>query len=297
MLGQMAINGLLIGGVYGLAALGLSLIWGVMGVVNIAHGAFIMLGAYVSYWMFMLFGLHPFLSVIIALVLGMGTGLIIYRFLIDRIIVKAASELEMELMTLLLTFGLSIVLYGSVLIAWGADLRGIPILLPTWSIGNLAIPTSRLSAFGGALFLGGILYIFLKRTYLGKAIRAVAQSRNTAMLSAINPVKIFVVSFGIGLAYAMISGVMVSLILPVTPALWEQYLLKSFTVVVLGGLGNPMGAFIGGLVLGLAESFTVLFASYAWSPAIAFFLLILILIIRPTGIFGAVRLVGPLRRI
>jgi branched-subunit amino acid ABC-type transport system permease component len=297
MLPQMIVNGLLIGGVYGLAGLGLSLIWGVMGVVNIAHGAFIMLGAYASYWMFVLFGLHPFLSATAAVVVGMATGLALYRLLIEQILVSVASELEQELMTLLLTFALSILIYGSALILWGADLRGIPLTLPTLVLGELQIPLSRLSTFASAIILGGALYLFLKKTYLGKAIRAVAQSRNTAMLSGINPVRIFAIAFGIGIAYAMVSGVMISLIVPVTPFLWDQYLLKSFTVVVLGGLGNPLGAFVGGVILGLAESLTILFASYAWSPTIAFALLILILIVKPTGLLGAMRQVGPLRRI
>ena len=297
MLPQMIVNGLLIGGVYGLAGLGLSLIWGVMGVVNIAHGAFIMLGAYTSYWMFTLLGLHPFLSAAAAVVVGMATGLLLYRLLIEQILVSVATELEQELMTLLLTFALSILIYGTALILWGADLRGIPLTLPTLVLGGLQIPLSRLSTFVGAILLGGGLYLFLKRTYVGKAIRAVAQSRNTAMLSGINPVRIFAIAFGIGIAYAMVSGVMISLIVPVTPFLWDQYLLKSFTVVVLGGLGNPLGAFVGGVILGLAESLTILFASYAWSPTIAFVLLILILIVKPTGLLGAMRQVGPLRRI
>lgn len=297
MLPQMIVNGLLIGGVYGLAGLGLSLIWGVMGVVNIAHGAFIMLGAYASYWMFVLLGLHPFLSATIAIAVGMATGLLLYRLLVEQVLVSIASEVEQELMTLLLTFALSILIYGSALVLWGADIRGIPLTLPTLVVGGLQVPLSRLSTFASAILLGGTLYLFLKKTYVGKAIRAVAQSRDTAMLSGINPVRIFVIAFGIGIAYAMVSGVLISLIVPVTPFLWDQYLLKSFTVVVLGGLGNPLGAFVGGVILGLAESLTILFASYAWSPTIAFALLILILIVKPTGLLGAMRHVGPLRRI
>lgn len=297
MILQMIVNGLLIGGVYGLAGLGLSLIWGVMGIVNIAHGAFVMLGAYASYWMFTLLGLHPFLSAPLALVLGMALGFPLYRLLIEPIVHNAQSELEQELMTLLLTFGLSILIYGLALISWGADLRGIPLSLPTLSLADLQIPLARLSSFVGAMVLGGALYLFLKVSYLGKAIRAVAQSRNAAALSGINPARVFIVAFGLGIAYAMVAGVMISLIFPVTPFLSDQFLLKSFTVVVLGGLGNPLGAFVGGLILGLAESLTILFVSYAWSPTLAFALLILILIIKPTGLLGALRQVGPLRRI
>lgn len=286
---QTVINGLLIGAVYGLAALGLSLIWGVMKVVNLAHGVFIMLGVYISYWMFTLFGIHPLVSMGVALVVGLAAGMLIYRLLINRLIEAAANDLEMELMTLLFTFALSIIIYGLALVIWGADLRGIPILFPTLSVAGLDLPLSRVAAFGTALLLGGLLYLFLKQTYLGKAIRAVTHSRTASMLSGINPVQIFGVSFSIGIAYAMMAGVIISLITPATPYLGFYYLLKSFAIVVLGGLGNPLGTFAGGLILGLAESATTLFASYLISPAVAFVLLILILVARPSGLFGAMR--------
>lgn len=289
VISQTVINGFLMGGVYGLAALGLSLIWGVMKVVNLAHGVFIMLGVYISYWMFTLFGIHPLVSMGVALVVGLGTGLLIYRFLINRLLEAAANDLEMELMTLLFTFALSIIIYGLALVAWGADLRGIPILFPTLSIVGFDLPLSRVTAFVTALVLGGLLYFFLKRTYVGKAIRAVTHSRTASMLSGINPVQIFGVSFSIGIAYAMMAGVIISIITPATPYLGVYYLLKSFTIVVLGGLGNPLGAFAGGLILGLAESATTLFATYLISPAVAFVLLIVILVAKPSGLFGAMR--------
>lgn len=287
---QIITNGLLTGGIYGLAALGLSLIWGVMKVVNIAHGAFIMIGAYLSYWLFTLLGLHPLASIVPALIVGFVIGIGIYRFFINRIIENAANEHEMELMNLLFTFALSILIYGSAVNLWGADLRGIPLLLPTISLGEIDIPSSKLIAFITALLLGTALYIFLKKTYIGKAIRAVTQSRDASMVSGINPVRIFEISFGIGIAYAMIGGVLSSVTIPgITPILGEYFIIKCFTVVVLGGLGNPLGTFAGGLILGLAESGTTLFASYRWSPVVAFTLLIFILIFKPAGIFRAMR--------
>jgi len=286
---QTLVNGLLIGGIYGLAALGLSLIWGVMKVVNLAHGTFIMIGAYMGYGMYHLLGLHPLLAIVVALVVGAISGALMYRYFINRIIEAATSEIEMEMMCLLFTFGISIILYGGALNIWGSDLRGVPTLMPTLFIGNITIPSSRLIAFLSAFALGVILYLFLKKTYIGKAIRAVTQNRTFVMLNGIDPIKIFQVSFGIGLIYALMSGVVISLAYPVTPIMGVNYLLKSFTVVVLGGLGNPIGAFLGGLILGLAESFTSLFATYAISPAIAFISLILILIFKPGGILGTLR--------
>jgi branched-chain amino acid transport system permease protein len=133
------------------------------------------------------------------------------------------------------------------------------------------------------------LFFFLKKTYTGKAIRAVTQNRNHVMLNGIDPVKMFQISFSIGLSYALLAGVVISLISPITPFMGGYYLAKCFTVVVLGGLGNPIGAFLGGLILGLAESYTSLFATYAISPAVAFIALIVILIFKPGGILGTLR--------
>ena len=286
---ETTVNGLLIGGVYGLAALGLSLIWGVMKVVNLAHGVFIMLGAYLGYGMFYVLGLHPLFSMLLAIPIGAGMGIILYRYLINRILEVATNELEQEMMCLLFTFGLSMVIYGAALNIWGSDLRGVPTLMPTIFLGDIAVPSSRLIAFISALVLGGLLYLFLKKTMIGKAIRAVTQNRNYVMLDGIDPVKIFQISFSIGLTYALMAGVVISLTYPVTPIMGVYYLLKCFTVVVLGGLGNPIGAFLGGLILGLAESYTSLFATYALSPAVAFITLLLILIFRPGGILGTLR--------
>jgi branched-subunit amino acid ABC-type transport system permease component len=286
---ETAVNGLLIGGVYGLAALGLSLIWGVMKVVNLAHGVFIMLGAYLGYGMYHVLGLHPLFSMFLAIPIGAGVGIILYRYFINRILEVATHELEQEMMCLLFTFGISMIIYGAALNVWGSDLRGVPTLMPTIFLGSIAIPSSRLIAFISALVLGGLLYLFLKKTFIGKAIRAVTQNRDYVMLDGIDPVKIFQISFSIGLSYALMAGVVMSLIYPVTPIMGVYYLLKCFTVVVLGGLGNPIGAFLGGLILGLAESYTSLFASYALSPAVAFITLILILIFRPGGILGQLR--------
>jgi branched-chain amino acid transport system permease protein len=286
---ETTVNGLLIGGVYGLAALGLSLIWGVMKVVNLAHGVFIMLGAYLGYGMYHVLGLNPLFSMLLAVPIGAGMGIILYRYLINRILEVATNELEQEMMCLLFTFGISMIIYGAALNIWGSDLRGVPTLMPTIFLADIAIPSSRLIAFIAALVLGGLLYLFLKKTMIGKAIRAVTQNRNYVMLDGIDPVKIFQISFSIGLTYALMAGVVISLTYPVTPIMGVYYLLKCFTVVVLGGLGNPIGAFLGGLILGLAESYTSLFATYALSPAVAFITLLLILIFRPGGILGTLR--------
>jgi branched-subunit amino acid ABC-type transport system permease component len=260
-----------------------------MKVVNLAHGVFIMLGAYLGYGMYHVLGFHPLFSMLVAIPIGAGMGIILYRYLINRILEVATNELEQEMMCLLFTFGISMIIYGAALNVWGSDLRGVPTLMPTIFLGDIAIPSSRFIAFIAALVLGGLLYLFLKKTMIGKAIRAVTQNRDYVMLDGIDPVKIFQISFSIGLTYALMAGVVISLTYPVTPIMGVYYLLKCFTVVVLGGLGNPFGAFLGGLILGLAESYTSLFATYALSPAVAFITLLLILIFRPGGILGTLR--------
>ena len=229
------------------------------------------------------------LSIVFAIPIGILSGVVIYKYLINRIIEASTNELETEMMTLLFTFGISIIIYGSALNIWGSDLRGVPTLMPTINLMGMVIPSARFIAFLSALILGLILYFLLKKTYLGKAIRAVTQRREYVMLNGINPVKIFQWAFSIGLVYAFLAGVVISLTYPITPIMGVNYLLKCFTVVVLGGLGNPVGAFIGGLLLGLAESYTTLFATYALSPAVAFITLILILILRPSGILGTLK--------
>lgn len=273
-------NGLLIGGVYGLAALGLSLIWGVMKVVNVGHGDMLMMAAYAMFFI-VVGGVNPFLTLILLFPLGFIAGVLLYQAVIRHVVERA----EAELMSLVLTFGLGAMIYGAAANAWGQDLRSIPLLLPTLVIGELRIPWSRLSAFLISLGLMIGLFLFLKYTYIGKAIRAVAQSRQAAMVLGINPGQISMIAFGIGLAYGAVAGGLIALTNPLSPIIGLHYVGRAFAVVVLGGLGNPLGAVAGGLILGLAESTSALFVTYSLAPAVAFLLLILVLIIRPQGLF------------
>lgn len=286
LLTQLAINGVLLGGIYGLAALGLSLIWGVMRVVNVAQGDLLMISAFATYWLFTLTGLHPLVSVAITLPLGFLLGATIYKLLVDRLVERA----EHDLMSLVLMVGVSAIIYGFANYMWGADIRSIPILMPTLSVGATTIPWSRLSAFLFSLAFVGFTFFFLRRTYFGKAIRAVSQNRNAAMLIGINPRHIFMVSFGLGTAFAAVAGSLITLTNPgITPQMGIDFLLKSFAIVVLGGLGNPVGALVGGLILGLTESVSALFVRFTATVAIAFMILILVLVLKPEGIFGSLR--------
>jgi branched-chain amino acid transport system permease protein len=282
---QILVNGLLIGGVYGIAALGLGLVWGVMSVVNVAHGDMLIFFAYITWIMVATQSLNPFLSLILLIPVGFFVGMGLYRFVVRHLIRRS----EVELMSLVLFFGLSAIIYGVAAYLWGSDFRSMPIPLPTISVLGVSVPGTRLAAFliGGGLVLG--LRWFFQRSYWGKAIRAVAQSRNAARALGIDPDHVSAVSFGIALAYAGVAGALIAMISPLSPTLGVAYVGRSFAVVVLGGLGNPVGALVAGLVLGVAESMSILWISFSLSPAVAFVLLFLVLILRPQGLFAPLR--------
>ena len=282
---QVLLNGLLIGGVYGIAALGLGLVWGVMSVVNVAHGDMLIFFAYMTWVMVSLQTLPPFLALVLLIPVGFLLGMGLYRFLVRHLIRRS----EVELMSLVLFFGISAIVYGIAAYFWGSDFRSLPIPLPTLQIAGLTVPGTRLAAFliGGGLVLG--LLWFFRKTYWGKAIRAVAQSRNAARALGIDPDQVSAVSFGIALAYAGVAGALIAMISPLSPSLGVAYAGRSFAVVVLGGLGNPLGALVAGIVLGLAESMSTLWITFALSPAVAFVLLFLVLIVRPQGLFKPLR--------
>lgn len=282
---QAVANGILTGGIYGLAALGLSLVWGVMDVVNVAHGDMLMICAYAAFFMIVAAGLNPFLTLLLLLPLGFVAGALLYQGIIRHLVERA----EVELMSLVLTFGLGTMIYGAAANAWGQDLKSIPLLLPTLRVAGLRIPWSRLSAFLVAMGLMTALFVLLKYTYVGKAIRAVAQSRQAAMALGIDPGRIAMVAFGIGLGYGGVAGGLIALTNPLSPIIGLHYVGKAFAIVVLGGLGNPLGAVVGGVILGLAESISALYLTYSLSPAVAFLLLILMLILQPKGLLGPMR--------
>jgi len=282
---QVLLNGLLIGGVYGIAALGLGLVWGVMSVVNVSHGDMLIFFAYMTWAMVSLQTLSPFLALVLLIPVGFLLGMGLYHLLVRHLIRRS----EVELMSLVLFFGISAIIYGIAAYLWGSDFRSLPIPLPTLQVMGVAVPGTRLAAFliGGGLVLG--LRWFFRKSYWGKAIRAVAQSRNAARALGIDPDRVSAVSFGIALAYAGVAGALIALISPLSPSLGVAYAGRSFAVVVLGGLGNPVGALVAGIVLGLAESLSTLWITFSLSPAVAFVLLFLVLIVRPQGLFKPLR--------
>ncbi len=278
------VQGLLLGGIYALVALGLNLIFGVMGIINIAHGTFLMLGAYTSFWAFTLSSqfINPILSIPFSLVIGFFVGIIVYQLLV-KYIVKAS-----ELMSLLMMYGVSILIVNMAQAVWTPKYRGISYSLRPVHIGAFTIPATYLIAGLFALALVSCLYIFLGRTYLGRAVRAISQNRDAASLMGVNVNLTSMIVFGLGVSIAFVSGSIITLVSPaIYPHMGGFWTLLSFCVAVLGGLGNERGALFGGIIMGIITTFATRYIlSATLAPMLAFLVLIFILLYKPTGLFG-----------
>ena len=284
LLAQTIANGLLIGAIYGLAALGLTLVWGIMDVVNLAHGEFVLFGAYLTFVLFSqrgaLGGVNPLLSLLMVVPAGLLFGAFLYRALLQRVVGQPA------LTTLLLTFGLSI-LFNNVLLNWfGPDVRIVRWAQSSLVIGGVALPWTRLIAFALVIVVALCLFVFLQRSYAGKAIRAVMQDAEAAAALGIDTQRVLTTAFAVGTMLAMVAGVLVSVALSFSPANGVQFAVTSFVICVVGGLGRPLGAMMGGIIVGLVESFTGVFITQAYTPAMVSLLLIGFLLVRPVGLFG-----------
>ncbi len=280
MIGQVVISGLLAGALYSMVALGLALIYGVMRVINIAHGTILMLGAYTTFWWFHLLGVNPYLSLLASMPLMFLLGVLLQWMLVTRVVDAP------ELSSLLLTFGISIALVNVTQLAFTSDLRSVEFLTGAFLVGPIALSKSRLIAFAFALVITLLAYWFLKRTKLGKAIRATSQSSEVAMVCGINVQRIHLYAFGIASALAAAGGGLVAVMIAIQPEMGQVYTFKSFLVIVLGGAGNYPGALLGGMLLGLVEQLSSLFLTTQVSEAVAYVLLVLVLLLRPTGLLG-----------
>jgi len=280
MLLQGIVSGVLAGGVYAMIALGMALIFGVMRVINVAHGTLLMLGGYVTYWLFAFFGLNPFLSLIVSFPLLFLVGLLLQKFFISRVV--GAPELS----SLILTFGLSILITNLAVLSWTSDYRSVEFLTGSFLLGPIAISKPRLVTFAYALLITVAAFIFLNKTKTGKAIRATSQHRELAQVCGINVRRIDLITFGLASGLAGAGGSLISVMYSIFPEMGRGYVFKSFLVIVLGGAGNYPGAFLGGLLLGVVEGLTSLLLTAQLSEVIAYVLLVLVLLIRPTGLLG-----------
>jgi len=276
-----SIDGLTLGFIYGLAAMGLTLIFGVMRVINLAHGPVIMLGMYTVYLLTSKLGMNPYLAIVFSLVLGLLFGMVMYFIAVHKIINAP------ELTTLLATFSVNLMIVGAATVIFTTDSHAVDVQLPSIHTGNITVLGTRIVGVLIAIIVTVGLYYLLYRTHIGKSIRAVANNRGAAELMGINTALILGLSFGIGSMLAAISGGLISTLFSFSVLSGSTYETKSFVMVVLGGLGNPTGALIGGIVLGLLEAISTMFMPVGWVPIIEYVIFVLILLVRPSGLLGA----------
>ncbi|MDJ0713599.1 MAG: branched-chain amino acid ABC transporter permease [Prochloraceae cyanobacterium] len=284
---QALLSGLLLGGFYGVMVLGFSVLWGVMGIINLAHGDFLMTGAYLAWLMFRTFNLDPFISLVLILPLMFVVGYALQKILLNRLIERP------RLATLLVTFGLSISLANLHKILYTADPRNVPVAyngsIELWGI---SVPIVKAIVFFIALGMMSLLHLLLQRTRLGKAIRAAAQNKNAAKIVGIDIDRVYAITAGICIALTAGAGAAISPTQAIFPFMGQPFTLKAFTITVLGGLGRIPGALLGGMVLGITE---VMVATYVpgigtnFGVALSLILLVVILIVRPQGLSSGLR--------
>jgi branched-chain amino acid transport system permease protein len=277
-----AINGILLGGLYACVGMGFALTWGILNVVNLAHGVMVILGAYVTFVLYKGLGVDPLLTIPVSMALLFAFGYGLQRGVIN-LIVRAPV-----FMTLILTFGLEMLIINALLFGASADFRAAP---PSYAaavirIGPFIVPVLRLTIFAVALLLTALLFLFMYRTRRGNAILATGQDKEAAELVGVDIAKTYAMSFGIASAFAGAAGSLIASLYAFSPVLGGPYTLKAFLVTVVGGLGSMAGPIVGGLVLGLAETGGSLAFGETWVEVVSYGLLVLILIVRPEGILG-----------
>ena len=280
---QAVINGLLTGALYALIGMGLALIFGVMRIVNFAHGAFMMLGMYVTYVLFMRTGISPYALFIVTGIVLFAFGYAVYFTLMRPI------HGQSDFMQILLTLGVGLICTDAVLLVFGADYHqiNIPLQDTNFHIGpNISVNAPWVVSFGIACVLALALYLFVMRTMTGRAARAIAQNRYAAPLMGINVFRVQAISFAVGSAAAGIAGALLLPVFYLYPGVGDQFTLKAFVMVVLGGMGSIVGAALAGLVLGVVENLTSLYWGNEWALAVDFAIFVLVLSLKPSGIFG-----------
>lgn len=279
---QVLVNGLVLGGLYSCIAVGFSLVWGVLNVINILHGSLIILGSYTAFFAYQYLHIDPFLFVPVAAAALFCLGYAIQFLIINRVMGSTV------LITLTLTFGLNLLLYNLMILAFKADYRKVILSPPLGSlaIADVVVPIDRLISMAFALALVALLYGLLRASRIGRAIVAVRMDREAAMLMGVNVRRIYAITFGLGAALAGAAGSLFSVMFPISPESANALLGKAFVICILGGLGSVPGVLVGGLTLGIIESYAALFFGPEYSITVSFTLLILLLMFRPTGIMG-----------
>jgi branched-chain amino acid transport system permease protein len=279
---QLGVQGVLLGGIYGLIAIGLSLIFGVMGIINFAHGQMMVMGMYISYWIFVLLGVDPYISLIVVAAVIFLLGYLIQASVVNRILDYP------EAMQVLPLVAMGLILENTILLLWGPDHRSpqTALSLETIWMGDVMVDVSRLIAFGLAIIITLAIFIFLKKSNIGKCIRAAADNRMGATLVGIKVNRINNISFGLGAATTGAAGALLIPLMPLSPHLGHDFTLTAFVVVILGGMGNLIGALVGGIILGTAESLSTLILPATLKQVVSFSILIIIMLFRPQGLLG-----------
>jgi branched-chain amino acid transport system permease protein len=282
---QVLSIGLTVGSLYALIALGLNLIYGTMRLLNIAHGELIMIGAYITYSLFTRLGVSPLISIFAVMAISLAMGLLICAGIFMPIIRKSKSVAVVEANSLLIFFGLSIILTNVACLIWTADIRGYSYLTKMVSIGGISLMYNKVVVLGVALVVCIGCYLLLQKTLLGKAVRALIQDREAARLVGINTSSIYYFSFGMAFAMAGLAGALLSMFYEITPFMGMSYTIVAFIVIVLGGLGNLFGSLVGGFLLGILEAVGVAVTSPGYRPLLSYAIFVLVILLRPEGIF------------
>lgn len=277
---QTLVNGIVLGALYASLAVGFSLVWGVLNIVNMLHGSLIILGGYITYFAWHSYGIHPLLALPAVALLMYALGYVTQLLVINKVVHQPV------LVTMTLTFGLDLILYNFMTVYYTATPRRVTLDLGAMSIGGIAVPFDRLLGMVLALVLTGLLYVVMRRSRVGRAIVAVRMDSAAAALMGIKVNRIYAITFGIGALMAGATGVIFAMVYPVTTNLTGIYLGKAFVICVIGGLGSVQGALVGGIVLGVIESFAGQFVGPQHAITVGFLLMLFLLVVKPTGLTG-----------
>jgi branched-chain amino acid transport system permease protein len=283
---ELVASGLITGGIYALVAIGLNLQYGLMRILNVSHGEFLMLGAYLTYWAHLVTHASPLVILPGVLVALFGLGLLVHRLCFQHL-ARTTPEVEaFEARSLLVGFGLMFLVQNVALLIWGADLRGYPYLAGSVSVAGVDVAANRLVAFAGALGLSVALIVLLRTTLLGRAVRAMMQSPTGALLVGIDVRRLHPAVFGAGLALAGVAGALLSMVFEISPSMGEPYTVTALIVIALGGFGSVTGSLLGGLLLGVVEAIGTHLTSPSLRMALSYGVFILVLIARPSGLLA-----------